>query len=423
MSTDNLNDTVNVGDARSAGADTIGAAMPIETEKHGQATELDALALLNTAHTVCEEVLGPNAQRADRAGGPLAENFQALANAGLLGIALPRRFGGLDAPGAVQRQYTETLASYCGVTTFVQAQHHGSSRMIANGPSELLKQTVVPDLAAGRRMCAISFAHLRRPGPPTLAAEKVSDGYRLNGTAPWVTGWGLMDQVVFGATLPDGRFVYLWSPGNRETFSSVFELTDPMDSRWGELTASPPIPLCAMNSSSTVALHLNNWFIPTEHFLAESDRETMARNDRNGVLGATAMPLGCASAALRILCDVADKKPFPAIQRAVSAFTSELSDARAQVDEWSSKGGEPEFFEPALQIRAWCIELAVRMSHAAITAVSGSANSLDHPAQRLMREAMFYTIQAQTREVMGATLERLERSPLRPNVQLERPLP
>ncbi len=152
-----------------------------------------------------------------------------------------------------------------------------------------------------------------------------------------MTGWGLMDQVVFGATLPDGRFVYLWSPGSRERFASVFELSDPMDPKWGEMAASPPIPLCAMNSSSTVALHLKNWFIPADHFLAESNRETMERNDRNGVLGATAMPIGCATAGLRVLCDVADRKPIPAIQRAANAFTSELADARAQVEGWSSR--------------------------------------------------------------------------------------
>ncbi len=410
MSNNNLNDSRAGHDAsggQSSESDAIGAAIPAETHRPA----MDPQALLAVAQTVCKSFLGPNAQKADRAGEPLAENYRALADAGLLGIALPRPFGGLDAPGAVQRQYTEMLASYCGVTTFVQAQHHGSSRMIANGPNELLKQTVVPDLAAGKRMCAISFAHLRRPGPPTLTAEPVSGGYRLNGTAPWVTGWGLMDQVVFGATLPDGRFVYLWSPGNREDFASVFDLSDLSDPKWGEMTASPPIPLCAMNSSSTVALNLKNWFIPADHFLAESNRETMERNDRNGVLGATAMPIGCATAALRVLCDVADKKrAIPAIQRAADTFTSELSDAKAQVDSWSSRGGEPEFFENALRIRAWCIDLAVRASHAAITAVSGSANSLDHPAQRLMREAMFYTIQAQTREVMTATLERLERT-------------
>jgi alkylation response protein AidB-like acyl-CoA dehydrogenase len=216
-----------------------------------------------------------------------------------------------------------------------------------------------------------------------------------------------MDQVVFGATLPDGRFVYLWSPGDRGEFSELFAMRDPHSPEWGEMTASAPIPLCAMNASSTVALRMKNWYIPADHLLAESDRETMARNDRNGVLGATAMPLGCATAALRVLCDTAERKAIPAIQRAAAAFKSEIADAHAELEDWSTRNAEADFFENAVNIRAWCIELAVRASHAAITAVSGSANSLDHPAQRLMREAMFYTIQAQTSEVMTATLDRL----------------
>ena len=43
-----------------------------------------------------------------------------------------------------------------------------------------------------------------------------------------------------------------------------------------------------------------------------------------------------------------------------------------------------------------------------MTVTSGGAKSLTHPAQRLLREAMFYTIQAQTHEGMDATLARLE---------------
>ncbi len=171
MSNDNLDASHALNDDRNgpgSESDAIGAAMPAETHK----PVMDPQALLAAARSACENFLGPNAQKADRAGEPLTENYRALAEARLLGIALPRALGGLDAPGAVQRQYTEMLASYCGVTTFVQAQHHGSSRMVANGPNELLKQTVVPDLAAGSRMCDNSFAHLRPPGPPTLAAEK-----------------------------------------------------------------------------------------------------------------------------------------------------------------------------------------------------------------------------------------------------------
>ena len=394
-----------------AGADTIGVTLPADTlAPDTEAPRLTGDEIILRAQRVGSDILGPSAQDADRATGPTLANFDALAEAGLLGLAIPVMYGGLDARGAVQRHYTAILSSYCGVTTFIQAQHHGASRMIANGSNNLLKSTLLPALAAGKRMCAISFAHLRRPGPPVLRAAVSADGCRLSGVAPWVTGWGLMDQVVFGATLPDESFIYVWSPADRNQYPTLFDEGAPTDGNWGAMRATPPIPLCTMNASATVALELENWFVPHSHILSYSTRETMQRNDRNGVLGATAMPVGCAVAGVRLLCETADKKSsLSAIRRAANSFAAELDEVKNQIELWIDRSGEEDFFENAVRIRAWCIELALRTAHAAITAVSGSANALDHPAQRLIREAMFYTVQAQTREVMDATLARLER--------------
>ncbi len=390
------------------GADAVGLSAPRESASPAP-LEAEA-ALVATAREIGATLFGPNAQTTDQGDGPNPANFRALAGAGLLGLAIPREFGGLDASGATQREITEILASYCGVTTFTQAQHHGPSRMIANGPNADLKRRLLPDLAAGRTLCAVSFAHLRRPGPPVLRAMPVEGGeggYRLSGTAPWVTGWGLMRQVVFGATLPDGRFVYLWSPGQREEFADLFANVTPPNDHWGDLRASKPLALCAMNASSTVELTLDDWFIPRAHRLAESDRDTMQRNDRNGVLGATAMPVGCAQASVRLLCETGEKRGIASVQRAAAVLADEWQAVRRAIADVGARSGQEDFFAEAVRVRAWGIELATRAAHAAVAASSGAANSLNHPAQRLLREAMFYTIQAQTREVMDATLERL----------------
>jgi alkylation response protein AidB-like acyl-CoA dehydrogenase len=397
-----------------AGADAVGLPSPPEAAaRYGGESEIVA-----AAHRIGETVLGPNAEISDQAAGPNIENFRALAEAGLLGLSLPRRYGGLDVSGATQREITEILASYCGVTTFIQAQHHGPSRMIFNGPNDTLKARVLPELATGRMMCAVSFAHLRRPGPPVLTATPTAGGYRLNGTAPWVTGWGLMSQVAFGATLLDGapvengndRFIYVWVPAEREAFPDMFADVQPTDGDWGRLTASAPLPLCAMNASATVELRCDHLFVPEAHRLSQSDRETMRRNDRNGVLGATVMPLGCTAGSVRQLCATADRRHIAAITRAATVFAREWEQTRAEVLEWNARGGDPEFFAHAVQLRARVIELGVRAAHAAVAANSGAANNLSHPAQRLFREAMFYTVQAQTFEVMDATLARLERT-------------
>lgn len=397
-----MNNQANAPSIASSDAIGLAAREPVDTKDQTRQMVLD------TTRMVGETVLGPNAVSADRAPGPWLPNYEALAEHGLLGLTLPEEWGGLNASGAVQREFTEILASHCGVTTFVQAQHHGPSRMIYACPNEVLKQRLLPELASGKMLCAVSFAHLRRPGPPVLTAEPVKGGVRLSGTAPWVTGWGLMNQVVFGATLPDSRFIYVWAPAKRsdfpELFSEIAHEDDP-----GEMTVSEPLPLCAMNASATVEIKLNRVFIPEAHFLQNSDRQTMQMNDRKGVLGATPMPLGCTSASIRVMCQAAETRGLAAAQKAASAFESEWKEVREQIGYWNDLADDDQFFVNAVRVRAWCIELGVRAAHAAVTASSGSANSLNHPAQRLLREAMFYTIQAQTRDVLEATLERLTR--------------
>ena len=403
MAANEMPETVKIDPA--AGTDVIGVAQ--ETLASGK--NLPDEKVLTRARNVCTHTLQPNAQRADMAKGPLTENFAALAEAGLLGLAIPSRYGGLDTSALTQRRFTEILAASCGVTTFIQAQHHGASRMIAASTNEVLKSTILPLLASGFRMCAISFAHLRRPGPPVVRANPVKGGIELNGTAPWVTGWGLMDQIVFGATMPDGTFVYIWTPVDRSAYAPLFSPAVLMKGAGGLMAASSPIPLCTMNASATVELTLADWFVPEAHILNHSDRDTMQRNDMVGVLSATAMPLGCAAASCKIVRETAQRRGLSPIERAANSLEAELEDLRSTVDEAAGRTAEPDFFTTAVAVRAWCIEFALRAAHAAITAVSGSANALSHPAQRLIREAMFYTVQAQTQEVMDATLARLER--------------
>ncbi len=364
--------------------------------------------IIEAARNVAENVLRPNAEAVDTADGPRIENFRALAEAGLLGLAVPRKFGGLDVSGVTQRKVTEILASACGATTFIQAQHHGPCRMIAACQSELLKTTLLPRLATGELMCAISFAHLRRLGDPVLTATRVDGGYLLNGTTPWVTGWGIMNQVVFGATLPDDRFVYVWVPANQDDFPELFNHLQPYQGDWGTLESSKPLRLAVMNSTSTVELTCRNLFVPDDYVLSFSDRETMQRNDRNGVLGAAAMPIGCAAGSVALLCDIGNKRNILAVKRSAELFAQELDELRSTV--YDFKPGITGTQQDAINLRARLIQFAVRAAHAAVAASSGAAIYANNPAQRLLREAMFYTVQAQTREVMDSLLTLLETS-------------
>ena len=324
----------------------------------------------------------------DQAASPPAENIHLLAREGLLGLSTPARFGGIGAPPAVLRAYTEVLAAACGLTAFVQGQHQSAALLVAGGENDDLKSEWLPRMATGETFCGVAFSHLRRKGEPVVRAREDSEGYLFDGDVPWVTGCGLIDQVVLGGTLEDGRLLYVLAPLVEDK----------------ALMVSPPMRLCAMNASGTVSLTCRGFRVPRERYLKTITRQQMAENDLKAILAVTPQPLGAARASIQLLREIGEGTRNPLFTEAAVTLEAELERLRTEVDEWALRSAEPEFREHALGIRAQAISHGVRCAHAALAASGGRGNSLDHPAQRLFREAMFYTLTAQTPDVQTATL-------------------
>ncbi|WP_437594249.1 acyl-CoA dehydrogenase family protein [Sorangium sp. So ce1000] len=360
-------------------------------------------ALIERARRLATLVLAPSANATDQAAMVPREHIRALADAGLLGIATPACYGGHGAPPRVAREVLEILAGACGVTAFVQMQHAAACALIARGDNEALKERVLPRFASGERFCTVGFSHVRRPGPPMVKVEPDGDGFRLDGTVPWLTGHGIADDAVIAGALPDGRLMY------------VLTSLEPVDS----IEPSPPLRLSAMNASATVSLTLRDLRVGPEQVIATVTREQQAVRDVAGQLAPSALSLGAAGAAAALVADLAERRGSARLAGAARAFEEEREAARAEVDAWADRqeADRPEtedHAEHAVRIRAWCIDLGVRAAHAAVAATGGSANLLDHAAQRLFREAMLYSLTAQTRDLQTATVERLLERATRP---------
>ena len=117
-----------------------------------------------------------------------------------LGWASRRNTAGLGADEATRREYTELMASACGVTAFVQQQLHAGGGFVGGGRSEALETRNAAALRVG--------AGALRRGVLAPAPARPADGDgrarprrlpRINGKAPWVTGWGLLDSFILGA--------------------------------------------------------------------------------------------------------------------------------------------------------------------------------------------------------------------------------
>jgi alkylation response protein AidB-like acyl-CoA dehydrogenase len=362
--------------------------------KADHAAEIFHHPLLARANDVAARILAPRANATDLAEEPPADNLRHLADAGLLGLTTPVPYGGQGAARPIVRACLETLAAACGVTTFLASRHLLACRQIGSSPNAALKRTLLPQLASGALLCARGTTHLRRDGPPVLRAAIDGKTVVLNGTAPWVSGWGLMDYLLLGGTLPDGQLVYV-----------VVPLCP------GEgLHASPPMRLCAMNASATVSLTCDDLRVGPDGWVGMGSREAIDWADALGVLGRTTGPFAVARASLALLNTLAEEQKSAVLVTLSAALARELAAARQETRHWMGRVGTAGYWASALRTAAWAHELSVRAAHAAVTAAGGKANDCDHVAQRLFREAMFYTLYLQTRGVQAATLERLAAS-------------
>jgi alkylation response protein AidB-like acyl-CoA dehydrogenase len=349
--------------------------------------------LLATLRAICDMQIEPQAEQIDMAGIVPRAHLNALAEAGLVGVTTPKDFGGHGCSAAFMQSFTRTLTAACGTTWFVLTQHLGSCGQISGSSNPLLREKYLAQMAAGHHYVGVGFGHLRRPQPMLIATE-VDGGWSLTGTAPWVTGWPILSGVIFGATLAS------------DTEKHLYVYAEATESE--HLRSSPPLPLCAMNASETTEIVLDNLFIPETDFVRYSSKSEMARGDRNSIASNVAPPIGCACGSLKALKEVSTKRPLPAILAACELLEAEILACETEGKRWAGAPKDtPEYLENALAVRAWAIELAVRAAHMSVTAASGTANNRTHPAQRRMREAMFYTLAAQTSEILGATLTRL----------------
>ena len=351
---------------------------------------------LREARRLSEDVFRPNAQIADQGDvhGQVEANVRALARAGYFGLGIAPEFGGFGADDPTRREYAETIASACGVTAFVQQQLHAGGGFVGGGRSEALKREQLPRFASGEELCGVAFSHLRRPGEPMVRAERIAGGYRVNGKAPWVTGWGILDSFILGATrLPERDHVYFYvpKPGNETTISP-----------------GPFISLAVMNASDTVEVTFQDLFVPDAHVLYERPAEALRRSDYCGISGHVFLPLGCARGSVHYLRTLAEQRGKDKFAHAAEEFTREVDACRHEALTWSGAcADQDEYKENALRARATAIVLAVRAAHAAVTATGGSAHLLANPPQRLLREAIFYTTLAQTPDVQTGTLDLL----------------
>jgi alkylation response protein AidB-like acyl-CoA dehydrogenase len=325
--------------------------------------------LLAAASRIAETVLFPGATETDRSGKLSPDALDALAEAGLYGMAAPAPLGAPDPGGPYAHlDVIETLAGGCLSTTLVWMQHHGCVLALSHQADDAARERWLSRLVSGELRTTVAFSGLRRPEPPTRAT-RVPGGWRLDGTAPWVSGWGHAQLVYVAAVDEEGTIV--WA------------LIDAIEA---PTLAAEPLPLAALAATSTVKLRFTGHPVADDRLVRLQALSDWRARDGTGpaLLANGALALGVTARCTQLL--------------GAGPLDRELARCRVQMREGDD--------DAVIAARAWASELASRASMAFLASRGGSGLLIEHHAQRLCREAMALVVLGQTQGIRAGQLRR-----------------
>lgn len=318
-----------------------------------------------------------------------AQQLDLCGQAGVFEWFVPREAGGQGwSETDVVRGYL-ALSQACLTTTFVITQRAGAASRIAVGESEWAKETLLPDLLAGRTFATVGISHLttsrQHLAQPVLRAEESSGGFLLDGYSPWVTGGEFAQHVVIGATLPDGRQILIAMPTGLPGVKT------------------PPSPeLVALSASHTGRVLCERVFVDRQWLLAGPKHDVMKQGlgAKTGGLQTSTLAVGLTRAAVKFLIDESQRRDDLADPAA--ALHSELTYLEHAL--LALAGGETCEGWSANDVRTQANSLVLRATQSALAAAKGAGFVAGHPVGRWCREALFFLVWSCPQGVLNANL-------------------
>ncbi len=322
-----------------------------------------------------------------------AQALRAFAQAGLLGMNIPLALGGQALSFGAQARIFSRLAEADLPAAFVLSQHQACASLLVASPNPAMCARWLGKMAAGTVLGANGFNFLNfPPDRAPMRAEKYAEGFRLMGTLPWVTAARECRVLVAGAVLPDGDQILAALP-----LGDLLARQDP------GVRVPPAMDLAALVGSATTEVQCDALEIPLTDLVLGPGRDLLKSAVRGAtVYVPTAMALGHARASLSLIRDVARRKGGTA-----EAMATWLDERIAALDADLAAALIAQDFTQAPALRGWANALVARAAHLALIAGGGTGFRQGERAQRLYREAGFFSVWSVSGAIIPETLTHL----------------
>ncbi len=324
-----------------------------------------------------------------------ATQMELLAEAGGCRWNVAKQFGGDGVDSAEMLQIYRELSIGSLLTTFILTQRNAACQRIESSPNTSLTEKLLPALCRGRIFATVGISHLttsrQHVQRPVVSVTECAGktGFRLSGIVPWATAAIQADLIVTGGSLRDGRQILVAIPRSREG-----------------VTVLPPIALMGLSSSQTSLVELNDVFVSFDDVLHGPVDRVMSAGAGGGAgsLGTSAVAIGTAQGTLKMFANEVDQRPE--LSEFLKPLEEEADGLAHQLQEAASGDQTTGLFSTE-SIRRRANSLVVRAAQTWLAATKGAGYTIGHPAERAVRESMFFLVWSCPQQVLEGNLREL----------------
>ena len=359
-----------------------------------------------TVRDFAEKRIRPVAEELDREHQFPYDLVTELGNMGLMGMTVPKDYGGGGSDTLSYALAVEELARVDSSVAVTVAAHTSLGTMpIYLFGSEAQRNAWLPDLAAGRQLAAFGLTEPDAgsdAGATRTTADRCDGQWVVNGSKIFITNAGTRITGCITITARTGP-------------DEISNIIVPADASGYEL--SPPMRKMGWRASDTRQVWFRDCAVPEGNFLGERGsglRQFFEVLD-GGRISIASMGLGLAQGAYDLAAAYASHrhqfgKPigaFQAIQFKLADMATEIEAARNLVHKaaWLKDQGRP-FSKEAAMAKLYTGELARRCANESLQIHGGYGYMDDQPISRLYRDQKILEIGEGTNEIQRLVIAR-----------------
>ena len=334
------------------------------------------------------------------------ENIDKLFDLGVMGICVPKEYGGAGADPLASAICIEELSKQCASTGDIVATHNGlcCDPILMNGTAEQ-KAKYLPMLTTGRKVGAFCLTEPNAGSDAskgTTEAKLEGDHYVLNGSKVFITN-GYVAEVFVVFAMTDK------SKGTRGISAFIVESCFP------GFSVGKHEQKMGLHGSPTAEIVFQDCLVPKENLLGQEGKgfKIAMQTLDGGRIGIAAQALGIAEGAMdEAKAYVKTREQFG---RPISKFQNtqfvladmEVGNEAGRLLTYQAAerkaAGQPYTKEAAIA-KLWCSEHAMKTTTKALQMFGGYGYTQDYPMERMMRDAKITEIYEGTSEIQRVVI-------------------